>query len=289
LENTVSRKPKNQVINNINLTVNGDVAASRSADNTDSPESTRRKKLRKKTNDKKNLGSAAAEDIVDKPHDLDLQKVTCYPANCIANTLVNAEWSQMPIVRFSRKTKDVYFSGNDYFSGKAYLDCLRFNDWTFRRLGLKLGMKLALFTDRVKVPRYLIVQNVVRCYEAPAHLHRLGTFTLRRGGGGMNFGDHVCKPRTRTRLGVIGHTKFEKYPLSLFEHLPYISDHQMRLYRMSGAPDVIIGFFSELKEVPNDIADKLLLPKTGLLESDHRPYNPNTDIMDMAGFQERVN
>lgn len=262
-----SSNPKNRVTNIIvNVGDNAKVITDRERT---------RKKLKK--NDKKHLGRSSAEDEIDKPEDCDLGGLTHYSANCIANHLVSAAWSQEPMLRFSRKKKRVYCQGKDCYSGWVYRDCIRFNDWAFRRLGLKYGMKLGLFTEKPDRPKYFIIQNVVRNYDAPAHLHRLGTFTLRKGVGAGEDHDHVCKPGTKTKLGVIGHRQYERYQLSLFESFPLLNDHQLRLWRMRGATDVIIGRFSDITPVPATTGEKLLRVGVPLLESMLRPHTPEHD------------
>jgi hypothetical protein len=268
------KNPQNQVINNIKVIVNGEEAKAHR-------KQAARGRLLDKIDDRQPLPpEAAPEDTVEKPKDLNLGNLTHFSSNCTANNLVSADWSQDPMVRFYRRTKEVHFHGKDGYCGTLYCDSLRFNDWAFRRLGLRLGMKLALLTDCPVAPRYLVIQNVVRGYEAPAHRHRLGTFTLTRG---VALGDeahtHLCKPGTKTFIGVVGHTRYGRYPMSLFESFPHLSDHQMRLYRMEGEPDAIVGFFQKVGKVPERLADKLRREGVPMLESDHRPYNPARDTV----------
>jgi hypothetical protein len=231
----------------------------------------RRKQATAKLDERKHLGPTAPEDTVPKPPDLNLQNLTHLSHNCIANHLVSAAWSQVPMLRFDRRArKDA--------DGRTFRDTIRFNDWALRRLGLAIKMNVAIFVDRVVEPKYLIIQNVVRKWEAPAHLHRLGTFKIRSERGSSVDHNHLCKPETFTELGVIGHKTYKPHPLALFEHLPNMEQHQLRLYRVAGQPDLIIGFMTDLEPVPERLADKLTRIGVPLLESVDRPYDPSTDV-----------
>lgn len=236
---------------------------------------TRREKAIDKITNKQHLEPPAAEDVIRKPRDLDTTSLVHLSNNCIANHIVSSRWSQEPMIRFCRRTKT---EQDGVLPGVTrYCDNIRFNDWVFRRLGLKIGMKLALFVDRRKNPRYLVIQNVVREYDAPAHLHRLGTYTLKSTVGRNVDHIHLCRPETRTELGVIGHAGYEPHPMTLFSHFPHLTDHQMRLWRLKEEPDVIVGLFRDVTKVPEVLSEKLIRENVPLLESDLRPYDPRTN------------
>ncbi len=237
----------------------------------DAAKKKRRLKLTEKLDEKSPLPPAPAGQVLPRQDGIDLDNLVHVSENCIASHLVSASWSQEPMARFYRRTRDAGMDADGKWRAASYYDQIRFNDWTFRLLGLKVGMRLAVFLDRFPDPRFLLFQNVVSAFEAPAHLHRLGMFTVRRQIPTGGRYAHVCKPETFTELGAIGHDSRRPRPLPLFEHFPDWSDHLLRLWRYADTPDLIVGRLCDLKRVPTELKYKLLRVGAGLLESDHRP------------------
>lgn len=244
-------------------------AASGKAQRQDDDASARYKKLLESLDDKKPLPSAAEADTISRPHDLDLSSLDCLSNNCVANHVISAAWSQLPMIRFSRKVKVGTTYKNRRLLRTLYKDEIFFNDQMYKRLLLENGMKLAFFVDNVEAPKYLVIQNVVREYEAPAHIHKLGCFILRATGGGT---EHVCKPSTVANHGFVGRSSYRTAPVAMLDHFPQLHNCQMRMWHMEGEPNILIGFFKDAELVPTELKDKLLVRNLGLLGTERRSY-----------------
>ncbi len=239
----------------------------------------RRRRLRKQINDNPPLGHTDAQDTQPLPKDVNLNNLVHFPPWCPASGNIAARWCHEPGIRFSRRTK-VRPSETDYMRDEQtlYRDSLIFNDEAYRRLGLKNGMKLAIFVDSVYRPKYLLIQNVQRHYAAPMHIAKLGQYVLTNLVPNDRDHTHVCVPGSKTERGCLGHAKYKKYPMSFMETFSHLNDHFVRLYRVEGTPDLLIADLRHTERIPSDYVAKLTR-KGRLIESIDRPLVPDDDVM----------
>lgn len=250
---------KSGVVNNITINVVGSKAAAR------------RKKLRKKLKQTAQMSKAPRKDQTGLPDDVSLQDLTQHCHYCIATFTNGAYVTHDPVVRFVRKQQ-----GTE--TNPRYNDFVYFSPQAWKVFGLKAGMQLALFTDREVDPRYLFIQNVTGEFEAPAHLHRYGMFTLCTThvcGGEAPNKTHVCRPDTVTPNGFIRNSKNGKLPMSLFYKYPHLIGKWSRLYQISDRErtDLLMVRLNEAREIPDEIPLRAVRPNAGLVVSPTRPYS----------------
>ena len=260
----MARKPKGDVNVNINITNKADAGGR-------SRKRKRKRQSRKKLDKSAPLKQADPEFRKETPDDLDLENALHHANNCTATTRIAAEWSHLPMIRFMRREKALLHDGRYDESDMRYRHLIYFNAECHRKLGIDYGQKLALFTERRNQPRYLIIQNVVRDFDSPSQIHKLGTFMVRRSGG--QYLHKVRGSETETFHAEIGSHHWHKYPMALFANVPQLQEQYTPLYQLAHDPNLLIAYLHDLRAVPEDICERLTRVG-GLVEDDLHTRNP---------------
>jgi len=228
----------------------------------------RRKKLRKKCDATQQMPKAPAEHQKEMPKDVN-RNALCLHANvCIATWRNGVFVTHTPSIRFQRTSR--------YSKSRGRLlvrDTINFDYLTLKFFGLMPGMQLAFFTEKRSDPKYLFIQNVVKDVDAPAHLHKQGSFTFHYQDDGYK---HVCKPETVTLRGYVSTASHGRTPMTLFENVPSLIGKWVRLYQVAekspnGKYDLLYAELETAEVVPDDISDKATLDGTRFIDSANRP------------------
>jgi len=240
--------------------VDGDINININISNNSSSGEKGRKTRKRKTRKTKQTKKAPAKNRKSLPKSIDLQKLKHASSMCIATNYIHCEWSHEPMVKFRQLTKP---AGRG--KPKQYRNFIQFNDECWQKFGLNYGHKLAIFTDRLKSPRYVLFQNVVRHFECPAHIHKLGVYDVLKAGSK----DPTIVRRTGkgTFLGQIGPKTYKSSPMQLFSMLPQLSNHTCKLFQAENNQNLFFLKVSDITEIPTAVTDKCL--RTGSLVDDN--------------------
>jgi hypothetical protein len=207
----------------------------------------RRKTLRNKLDPHTQFKKADKRHREKLPPGVDLEQLVHASNVCIATRLIHAEWSHEPMVRFISSVRQ-----HGYRVG--YLQRLLFNDECQRQFGMDYRQQIGIFLDRVTRPRYIFFQNVDARFECPAHLHKLGTYTVLRNNGDVPA--VVREDGNCMFLGLVGQNNYRKFPMCLFDMVPNLHNHCVRLQQAEERSDMLFAKLKELTPIPRWIGDK---------------------------------
>lgn len=242
------------------------------------PEQKRRRALRSKLNPTAQL-YAAPEDMKDLPHSVDVDCLIRYSQYCIATFRNGCFVTHEPTVRFTRKCR----AAED--GTVRYQDVIYFDVQCWERFHLEPKMQFSIFTDRRKKPQVILFQNVARSFDAPAHLHKWGNFTLHLANLRDHQHRHVCVPGTVTLRGLLRNASDGRLPMALMQDQPRIRQTWGRLWavrpKTDGPPDLLMVEVADLHKIPKSPIEKAIMVQAKLTECPSRPREDHEFVRDL--------